>query len=1040
MSQRSRPRHDRALDGDELVAFIAARAMTLDEILAARRPGQPKERGGASRLLERWSRTFAAGDRSALQRRLAWDGLDEDSVAAALKTPPAPVIPPYLRILLEVLAESSPPPASCWKAPVPFAHLLAPWVQSARRRFVTLAPHAEELLAPAARQTAERHLLEQLSAVAGAALYRDFDAFRADHAPPPPTSGDHHTDIVYRAFVEELCGPRLADWLADFPVVAKHLCLLSWQWSEGMADLVDHLTADHPALGNEFAAGRRLGVVTAMEGGLSDRHGGGRQVVLLRFEGGVDVVYKPRDVTLEAAWRDLVAWLAAEGLASAPPAPRVVARSGYGWAERMRCEEVRDPADFARRAGALVFLAWLLGGADLHEDNLIATAAGPALVDAEALLQPARADLTTAAATSVLATGLLTFPIITSEGEVADVGGLVGGPRPSPRRRQWAQINSDAMHPAPRPSPPGEACNLPRLEGHPWRPTHLAGNLEEGFAEAYRFCLQRRKELLDPRGPLRRFTSAMPRVVFRPTESYVRMQRALFAPAYQRLGVERSIALDALNRVFALSPHRPRLWPLAAEERAALEHLDVPRFTLTVAAETVTAASGEDIPGVVSRSAWDSLLDRLQELREEDLTDHRRLVRMCAVTQPLADEGATTSATERAAAFVAWREELVAAAQRCAADIDRAVFAGRSAPDLRLWEEVDPRDLYHGLPGIALFYAALHLATGEPGWRARAVASWRAVLSEPGCSGATLGACEGLGGRIYALALLSALLGDEEVDAAARRHLAAFSSEAIVADTRLDVQGGAAGAILGLLAAFQVLNHTRALEVARECALHLLRRQHSDGGWTASDRAAPGFAHGAAGIACALARLADHTGDSRLSEAARRGFLFEYSLYDASRHEWRAPAQNLAGETRHVSMTAWCNGAPGVALALATSVPLEAASLGLDEALAASRRAGFSGLDHLCCGSLGLIDVLLTCGQRLGQESLIRAATARGVVVLRRAHGSEGFAIDSAAHEPGVRLGLFHGLAGAGYLALRLAAPAALPSLLGFLVPRGGAS
>jgi len=1025
-------------DGEELVDLIAAGAMTLEEILAS----GPGDAGGdpspTGPLLERWSRLFAGGDRVALVRRLAWDGLDEETIAAALAQPPCPTPPAYLRQLPDILAQSPGPPEATAADSVPFAHLLMPWVAHSSSRLATLAPEAATLLAPPARRAAERHLLEQLSAVAAAALYEEFASFRGAQGVIRETPHGE-SDRLYRAFVESLRGPKLATWLARYPVLAKHWCLLSWQWSEGVAELVQRLAADLPALAEELANSRPLGPVTALEPGRSDRHDGGRQVALLRFGDGFEVVYKPRDVSLEAAWSRFCLWLCREGLRWAPPAPAVLARPGYGWVERVRCGEVPDGPDYARRAGALVFLAWLLGGADLHEDNIIGTADGPALVDAEVLLQPARSDLN-AVATSILGTGLLTFPFVSSSGELVDAGGLVGVPRPSPPHRQWERVNRDAMQPVMRPSPPGEGANLPRVNGVPMRPTSWARELEEGFVEAHRFCQQRRDDLLAPGGPLECFKTAAPRVVFRPTESYVRMQRALFAPAYQRLGVERSIALDALNRMFAAVRERPRLWPLAAAERAALEQLDVPRFTLPATATTLVAPNGEPIPRVVKRSGWESLGKRLRALDDAQLAEQRRLLRSCALTQPLADERVGATAQEEAVARAAWRDELLAAATACAHKIEQALFHDTSKPDLHPRTDLNPRDLYHGLPGLALFFAALHLATGEPHWHGRALATWREMLPLAVEGEPALGACEGLGGRLYALGVLARWLGDEEAKAAAHDHVAALTPHAIAQDERLDVAGGAAGAVLGLLAAFQLLGDTRALEVARRCGQHLLDRQRADGGWAAADRAAPGFAHGAAGIACALARLAAVTGDARLQEAAVRGFLFEHSLYDGERRVWPVPARAPAGHTRHVYMHAWCNGAPGVALALATSdLPPARDSEGLEMALTATRAAGVPGLDHLCCGSLGIIDVLLTCGQRLGHESLVRGATARGVVVLRRAAGNGGFALPHEGKGDGVRLGLFHGLAGAGYLALRLASPGQLPSLIAFLPPGDGA-
>ena len=1026
---------DSPLEGEELVAFVAERAMTLDELLDGWPAAARDTRPPAAALLQRWCRIFAAGERAALLRRLAWDGLDEEIVAAALAQPRHPAPPAYLCVLPEILAQPPSPPDAAAAAEVPFAHLLMPWVQHARRRLAALVPQLGTLFGPTARRAAERHLLEELSAVAAAALYEEFRSFCAAKVTtrePAHGDGGH----LYRAFVDVLRGPALAHWLADHAVLAKHLCLLAGQWSDNLARMLARLASDAPALAEQLLRRPNLveEPVIAFTPGLSDRHEGGQQVAILGFSDGSEVVYKPRDVTLEAAWRGLTEWLQARGLSCAPPAPAALARPGYGWVARLHCAEVENPREFARRAGALVFLAWLLGGADLHEDNLIATANGPAVVDAEALLQPTRADLNPAAATSIVASGLLTFPIITSGGEVVDAGGLVGTPRPSPVHRQWQDVNRDTIRPVVRAAPPRPANNLPRWQGQPFSPTRFPAELEEGFAAAYRFCRDHRAELLASDGPLHRFTAAAARIVLRPTESYVRLQRALLTPAYQRLGVERSIALDAINRPLAGSPQRPPLWPFARHERTALEQLDVPRFTVAVTAATLVTPSGEEIPQVIERSAWDSVRDRLRALDDQQLAEQRRLLTACARTQPLADERAQADTDELAAARAAWRDELVTAALASAEEIERLVFAGAQKANLALWAGLDPRDLYHGLPGVALFFAALHLATGEPRWRTRAIACWKSVLPAQAETEPALGACEGVGGRIYALAVLAVLLGDEEARAAARCQLGALTHGVIARDSRLDVAGGAAGAILALLAAYQVLGEGDALEWARRAALHLLKRQRPEGGWAARASAAPGFAHGAAGIACALARLAALTGDTRLGEAARRGFAFEQSLADARRGEWRAPARSAAG-VRHVSMHAWCNGAPGIALALATSELPAAAQAGLAKALAATRSVGFSGLDHLCCGSLGIIDVLLTCGQRLEREPLRRAATARGVVVLRRARGSGGFTLDAQAERPGVRLGLFHGLAGTGYEALRLACPERLPSVLAFLPP-----
>jgi lantibiotic modifying enzyme len=85
----------------------------------------------------------------------------------------------------------------------------------------------------------------------------------------------------------------------------------------------------------------------------------------------------------------------------------------------------------------------------------------------------------------------------------------------------------------------------------------------------------------------------------------------------------------------------------------------------------------------------------------------------------------------------------------------------------------------------------------------------------------------------------------------------------------------------------------RALELAVVCGERLLALQHKNGGWTpgaalASQRkpALTGFSHGAAGMAAALAKLAQASGESRFADAAQRALGYERSVFVAERGNW----------------------------------------------------------------------------------------------------------------------------------------------------------
>ena len=75
------------------------------------------------------------------------------------------------------------------------------------------------------------------------------------------------------------------------------------------------------------------GRVAAIESGLSDPHNGGYSVLIVRFEDGSRVVYKPKDMRLDAAWHALVERLNRSGAPLELKAVRAIARDGYGWTE-----------------------------------------------------------------------------------------------------------------------------------------------------------------------------------------------------------------------------------------------------------------------------------------------------------------------------------------------------------------------------------------------------------------------------------------------------------------------------------------------------------------------------------------------------------------------------------------------------------------------------------------------------------------------------------------------------------------------------------
>lgn len=355
--------------------------------------------------------------------------------------------------------------------------------------------------------------------------------------------------------------------------------------------------------------------------------------------------------------------------------------------------------------------------------------------------------------------------------------------------------------------------------------------------------------------------------------------------------------------------------------------------------------------------------------------------------------------------------------------------------------------LYPGTTGVALFLAAMARVSGDGGGEyrdlcLRSLAPLRRNLSQIAGTPdrektpCLLGGMSGFGSLIYALLRIGFLIGEPALIRDAQDLSSLLTPNRILADEKLDVMFGCAGALLALLALDREApgpnpSGSTPLDLAAACAARLLsRRTRRAGGfqvWPLGPEETPlgGFAHGASGIACALLRLFGRTGDRGLLEAVRDGIAHERTLHASG--AWR-----LSWKPEGRFERSWCNGATGIALAR-----LEGLDLGehpgvvqeIRDALEITRSSELDEDDFLCCGNMGRVDVLLHAARKLRDETLGAAACALARRVLKRARERQGFGLmASTRHLFDPRF--FLGVTGIGYTLLRLHDPSGLPCVL----------
>ncbi|ERH12559.1 MAG: Lantibiotic modifying enzyme, partial [halophilic archaeon J07HB67] len=421
-------------------------------------------------------------------------------------------------------------------------------------------------------------------------------------------------------------------------------------------------------------------------------------------------------------------------------------------------------------------------------------------------------------------------------------------------------------------------------------------------------------------------------------------------------------------------------WSLYEAERRALVRLDPPRFVYDT--ESGELASHDGPTGVeVDTRGVERARRRIASADEEDLQRQLELVRGCFCVSPSdvqsqpgfedttpqpVDDDRLVAEAERLF------EELAAAADR---DPDGGYhWAGSAAEGSadRYTVRSVGHDLYSGRLGIGLFGAALYQVTGDRRYKQftlDTVQHTRAAV-DPGRRSITPtavtgehGGCVGLGSVAYGLGAVGSLLDEPAVVDDAVACTEYVTDEFLATDDTYDVVGGLAGTTLGFAGLYDRRPDDAVLDAARRCGDALLDgRETYDGRqmWDLrvfSDRPLTGFAHGAGGVAFALARLGGLTGADRFHEPVGDLVAYEADAYSESAAGWPDFRKEYPFYPDQ-----WCHGTAGVGLSrlgITDYDDSQQVRVGVRRAVDSYADPELALTDNLCCGTAGQAEFCL---------------------------------------------------------------------------------
>ncbi|HET6842380.1 MAG TPA: type 2 lanthipeptide synthetase LanM family protein [Candidatus Angelobacter sp.] len=845
--------------------------------------------------------------------------------------------------------------------------------------------------------------------------------------------------------------------LREYPVLARQIMVRIEQWLTFSLEFLGHLCTDWDKIRSEFFSDCHPGTLVEVQGNAGDNHRNGRSVLISRFSGGAKLVYKPRSLTLDIHFQELLQWINERGSHAPFRTLGLLDCQGHGWAEFITatsCKSEEEVRLFYERQGGYLALLYALEASDFHMENVIAAGEHPVLIDLEALFHPRMgeglpdsADERTARVLnySVLRIGLLPRRIFGDEEsngiDVSGLGGASGQLTPNAVLSLEAS-GTDEMRFTRRRLPMLDQANRPALRGAEIDIQGYGDAIVAGFVAIYDLLLKYRDALLSPDGPIARFSNDRVRVLLRPTEVYSVLLWESLHPDVLRDALERDRLFDHLWMNVEDCPYLERV---IAAERHDLLVGDVPIFTTLPSTRTVWSSTEQKYDEFFEQSGLEMVAQHLRQMDAADMDRQIWFIRASLTSLSLAE---TTSAKTRRTTTVPTsevsRERLIAHATRVGDRLkelaleskESVSWVGIGLENERSWSilPLGPK-LYDGLPGIMLFLAYLGSVTGRDDYTVLAKAALvtlRRQLTES-LETMPIGAYSGIGGIIYVLCHLSVLWKDDALLYEATK-LVDRLPEKIEKDAHLDIIGGAAGCLAVLIALYRAGASDHVRSIAIQCGDHLIRKARpmpQGVGWVSkgvAEKPLTGLSHGGSGIALALSRLAAVTGEDRFHRTALEAIVYERSLFLPEAANWPDLRRELEPGA-HCSVM-WCHGAPGIGLARLDM--LEQANDGefrieAETALQTTLADGFGFSHCLCHGDLGNLEAILQASSVL-PDPLWKTELNRLVAVTLHSIEEDGWLCGTPSNVE--TPGFMTGLAGIGYQLLRLAEPSRVPSVL----------
>lgn len=473
----------------------------------------------------------------------------------------------------------------------------------------------------------EKAVCEQLSQMAFSYLIRCF----AEQIKTLP-SNNMDPKQIYNHYNQKLMSTEFKEFSENYPVAWGRCTVLLENKANAVKKAIQVIQKHRMKIQEEFNIANTSRIFSIESGG--DTHNNGSSVAIITFEKQEKLVYKPRSVSGEFGYMNLIREIN-KFISSKIPSLTAVDFGEYGFTSY---EETNDETKDMFQAGRLACLMYLLNASDMHYSNILWTNDGPMPIDLETLFHPSRNRIGTPESKksayhslekSVYGTGVLPISLGTkaNKGSV-DVGftGIRDENSVSPFKVFnikdgfssdikviWQQQNID-----------NSLSTDPNLE----KLIHQRCNeLINGFSNFFRDILQHKNVFIDT--VIKTFGHSKFRYIHNMTYRYEQILRVLTDAAPSK-NIDMAHTLLSRTGILSLTSDNN----LALSECKQLWNGDVPYFYVKFKGREILHKN--EVVAYIPKSPESGFISKMENLTEQELTRQTNLIRLAFVAK-LAD-------------------------------------------------------------------------------------------------------------------------------------------------------------------------------------------------------------------------------------------------------------------------------------------------------------------------------------------------------------------------------------------------------------------